>query len=75
MMRPYERETERTRELEVRAGLARAMRSRPAGTEPSRPARRPALALAGALRRAANRLDASGTSSAPSAPPRMATPC
>jgi hypothetical protein len=72
MMRPYGPELDRTRELEARAALVRALRSRDEGAAPARRARRPAVAVAGALRRVANRLDASGTSTPA---PRVATPC
>jgi hypothetical protein len=62
MMRPYGPEMEQFRELELRAAVARARRNRTDRTEPSRSASRGTQALAGALRRVANRLDAAGTS-------------
>jgi hypothetical protein len=76
MMRPYGPEIDPTRELEVRAALVRALRTRDEGTAPARSTRRPAQALAGALRRAANRLDAPGTTTPAASPaPGVAAPC
>jgi hypothetical protein len=76
MMRPYGPEMEQFRELELRAAVARARRNRSNGAEPSRSASRGTQALAGALRRVANRLDAAGASPpVPSAEPGIAGPC
>ena len=75
MLRPFSPEEGRAREMEIRAAVARAVRDRNEGTAPSRRSGRSAVALATALRRLADRLDARPVpgSSAPSAR-GMATP-
>jgi hypothetical protein len=73
MIRPYDPGAERARQQDILASVAGTARHRPDGARRPRSASRPALALAGALRRMADRLDASETP-APSAQ-SVAGPC
>jgi hypothetical protein len=59
MLRPFSPEEGRVREMEIRAAVARKARTLRDGAPPSAgTAGRPAIALAAALRRVADRLDA-----------------